>query len=248
VTEAKWNSSTDPQAMLAFLHVSGKASDRQFRLFALACCSRIGEHITDPRSRAAIEFAERHAEAGVARRKGRPAVAQAARAFCKKLDVKGYQLKNGTEYAAHMMTANAAHAALGCIEGSAWLAASCAAGCSANAIGWRLLAAARSVALRAWDARTKRPEEKQQAALLRDIVGNPFRPAAVEAGWLAWNGGTIRKLAQAIYDQRAFDGLPVLADALEEAGCTDAEILGHLRGPGPHARGCRVLDAILGKE
>jgi hypothetical protein len=55
-------------------------------------------------------------------------------------------------------------------------------------------------------------------------------------------------LAQAIYEDRAFDRLPVLADALEDAGCTNSDLLGHLRGPGPHARGCWVLDLLLGKE
>jgi hypothetical protein len=55
-------------------------------------------------------------------------------------------------------------------------------------------------------------------------------------------------LAQAIYDERAFEHLPVLADALEEAGCTDAAILGHCRQPGPHARGCWVVDLLVGRE
>jgi hypothetical protein len=77
----------------------------------------------------------------------------------------------------------------------------------------------------------------------------PCGPApAVDPSWLAWNGGTVRNLAQSIYDERAFDRLPVLADALEDAGCADADLLGHLRGPGPHARGCWAVDRILGKE
>jgi hypothetical protein len=84
--------------------------------------------------------------------------------------------------------------------------------------------------------------------LLRDLVGNPFRRPTVDPAWRAWGGGTVPKLAQAIYDQRAFDRLPVLADALEDAGCADPELLGHLRGPGPHARGCWALDLLLGKE
>jgi hypothetical protein len=58
----------------------------------------------------------------------------------------------------------------------------------------------------------------------------------------------IPKLAQAIYDDRAFDRLPVLADALEDAGCTDPDFLGHLRGPGPHVRGCHIVDLLLGRE
>ena len=89
--------------------------------------------------------------------------------------------------------------------------------------------------------------KKAVASLVREIFGNPFRPVALEPGWLAWQRGTVRKLAQAIYEDRAFDRLPVLADALEEAGCDDADVLTHCRGPGPHARGCRVVDFLLEK-
>ena len=91
-------------------------------------------------------------------------------------------------------------------------------------------------------------ERAVQADLFRDIFGNPFRPVALDPAWLHWNAGTVRKMAQAIYDDRAFDRLPILADALEEAGCTDAQLLGHLRGPGPHARGCWALDAVRGRS
>jgi hypothetical protein len=91
-------------------------------------------------------------------------------------------------------------------------------------------------------------ERPLQANIFRDIIGNPFRPATVDPSWLAWNGGTVPKLVQAIYDDRAFDRLPILADALEDAGCTDPDILAHCRGPGPHARGCWVVDLLLGKE
>jgi mannitol/fructose-specific phosphotransferase system IIA component (Ntr-type) len=85
-----------------------------------------------------------------------------------------------------------------------------------------------------------------QAAILRCLFGSPpFRPA-VRPEWLSFGGGVVPRLAQAIYDEKAFVRLPVLADALEEAGATDAEMLGHLRGPGPHTCGCHVLDALLG--
>ncbi len=87
-----------------------------------------------------------------------------------------------------------------------------------------------------------------QAHLLRDIIGNPFRPDALDPSWLAWNDGAIRKMAQLIYDDRAFDRLPLLADALEDAGCTDADILAHCRGGGEHVRGCWVVDLILSKD
>lgn len=95
----------------------------------------------------------------------------------------------------------------------------------------------------------------EQVAILRCIFGNPFRRTPIEPTWLTWNGGAILQLAQVILDERRLpegrlevDRLAILADALEEAGCTDAAILTHLRGPGPHVRGCWVLDLLLGKE
>ena len=91
-------------------------------------------------------------------------------------------------------------------------------------------------------------ERLAQSNLLRDVFGNPFRPVAVEPAWLAWGGGTVRQLAQAIYDERAFERLPVLADALEEAGCTNADVLGHCRQPAEHVRGCWVVDLLLGRS
>jgi hypothetical protein len=84
--------------------------------------------------------------------------------------------------------------------------------------------------------------------LIREVLDNPFRPVQIERAWLSWNNDTVPKLAQTLYDERAFDRLPILADALEEAGCTDIAILEHCRGPGPHVRGCWVVDVLLGKS
>jgi hypothetical protein len=91
-------------------------------------------------------------------------------------------------------------------------------------------------------------------SLLRDIAGNHFQQVAPDPAWLSWNGNTVVTLAQAAYEERqlptgVLDGarLAILADALEEAGCTDVAILNHCRGPGPHVRGCWVLDLLLGK-
>jgi hypothetical protein len=84
--------------------------------------------------------------------------------------------------------------------------------------------------------------------LLRDIFGPlPFRSLSVDPICLAWNGGTVVRLAQTIYDERAFNRLPILADALEDAGCSEVAILAHCRGSGTHCLGCWVIDAILGK-
>jgi hypothetical protein len=80
------------------------------------------------------------------------------------------------------------------------------------------------------------------------MFGNPFRPSTIVPEWQTWNNRTIPKLARTIYDERRYDIMPILGDALEDAGCGDAQILDHCRGAGPHVRGCWVVDLILGKE
>ena len=100
---------------------------------------------------------------------------------------------------------------------------------------------------RRWLRSPSSPLRNWLVSLVRDVFGNPFRLVLVERAWLAWEGGTVRKLAEGIYQDQAFDRLPILADALEEAGCADEAILSHLRGPGPHVRGCWVLDLLLGQ-
>jgi len=79
----------------------------------------------------------------------------------------------------------------------------------------------------------------------RCVAGNPFRPVAFSP---SWRSETAVALASATYAERAFDRLPILADALEEAGCDHADVLSHCRGPGPHVRGCWVVDGVLGKS
>jgi hypothetical protein len=105
-----------------------------------------------------------------------------------------------------------------------------------------------------WTAQTatepaRRAERRHgQAALLRDLFGNPFQQVSpVDPMWLAQNGNRVSKLARTIYDSRAFHQVPVLADALEDAGCDDAAILGHCRNGLEHVRGCWVLDLLLQK-
>ena len=90
------------------------------------------------------------------------------------------------------------------------------------------------------------PRDKQLCCVLRDLI-NPYAPTAVDPAWLAWGDGAVANLAAGIYADRAFDRMPILADALEDAGCADEAILSHLRSPGPHVRGCWALDLILGK-
>jgi hypothetical protein len=85
---------------------------------------------------------------------------------------------------------------------------------------------------------------KRSVLLLGDIFGNPFRPVTLDRSWLT---PTVNALAQSIYDDRAFDQLPLVADELDKSGCDNREILGHCRGPGSHVRGCWALDLVSGK-
>jgi hypothetical protein len=95
----------------------------------------------------------------------------------------------------------------------------------------------------------KRAHEKKLCAVIRDIFGNPYRqPPTLDRTWLAWNDGTIPNLARTMYASKRFRDLPILADALEEAGCTNEPVLAHCRSRGPHVRGCWVVDWVLEKE
>jgi hypothetical protein len=92
------------------------------------------------------------------------------------------------------------------------------------------------------------PQRNSVCDLMRDILGYPCREVGFGEAWLARHADTVVKVARCIYDEDRFTDLPVLADALEEAGCTNSHILAHCRGPGPHVRGCWVVDLVLGKN
>ena len=92
---------------------------------------------------------------------------------------------------------------------------------------------------------TAAEEKRWQAAVARCLLGNPFRPVALDPDWRT---SAVLALAEGIYADRTFDRLPVLADALDDADCDQPDLIGHLRGPGPHARGCWVVDLVLGKS
>jgi hypothetical protein len=91
----------------------------------------------------------------------------------------------------------------------------------------------------------KEREQAAQADLLRDIFGNPFRPISFDP---SWRTSTVHALARQMYESRDFGAMPILADALQDAGCENEDVLNHCRGPGPHVRGCWVVDLLLGKE
>jgi hypothetical protein len=90
------------------------------------------------------------------------------------------------------------------------------------------------------------PEQYERwRPLLYDVFGNPFRPVAFSP---EWRTNTVIALARQMHESRDFSAMPILADALQDAGCDNADILDHCRGPGPHVRGCWCVDLVLGRE
>lgn len=98
--------------------------------------------------------------------------------------------------------------------------------------------------VRPYNSPEQQADRAKQADLLREIFGNPLRPVRVEPAWLTGNNRTVPQIAAHIYETNAFHDLPILADAVEEAGCAHAELLAHLRRPGGHIRGCWALDLL----
>jgi len=220
VDEALWLGCTDPEQMLAFLE--GKLSTRKQRFFACACVRSAWRLLRDSRSHKAIEIGERYAD-GLVDENERHAVCEAAWG------------PYGTERGLFLQAVRAAHTV---------------AESSLSFSHKETVYAARwAAATKGWSAPAPRPA---QAAWLRDVIGNPYRPVVLDP---AWRTHTVIALAQAAYDDRSLpsgtldpDRLAVLADALEDAGCDNADVLSHLRGPGPHVRGCWPLDLMLAKR
>jgi hypothetical protein len=233
MTEAEWLTCSDPTPMLAFLR--DKGSLRKLRLFALACSRRLLPLTRDPRVGAVLEVAERFADGLVGdgeRSEARKVAQQAAqvRGVAARPDAPKWERRAASlaYYAAARQAMEAAWNTPGlAVEVLVWRAG------GYNACNWQAI---------------KTQEGAIHADLLRDLFGNAFHPLTPDPSWLAWNSGTVVKLAQAIYDDRAFDRLPILADALLDAGCDNADLLAHCRQPGKHVRGCWVVDALLGKS
>jgi hypothetical protein len=224
MTEAEWLECTDPASMLEYLR--GKVSDRKLRLFACACCRFTFSVLAEDFDRSIeeiIEATEWYADGLVGEDLRRDAERKARLIEC------GPALID--ELVSRALTATASEAL-------------------STTNVWPLLV---DYVEQLDDEDCRNPGANKLISFgrpaLYDIFGPlPFRPVIVEASWLAWNDGTAARLAQAIYEDRALDRLPILADTLEEAGCTDPDILGHCRGQGEHVRGCWAVDLVLGKE
>jgi hypothetical protein len=226
MTEAEWQACTNPKPMLEFL--KGKASDRRSRLIAVTCCRRIWDLLTDERSRRAVEAAEQFADG----------------------EIDAQTL--GAAYAAAWPVVTTASDQDYC-PGQAALGAA-----APQLVRLTLYYVNKAAALTQAQHLTGAYEKLMQEGyaancdLLRCIFGNPFQPVTADPAWLT---PTVTNLAEAAYEERQLPSghldaarLGVLADALEDAGCDNADVLHHLRGPGSHVRGCWAIDLLLGKE
>jgi hypothetical protein len=235
----------DLRQMLA--RAAGRVSDRKLDLFNLWCCHALRPYLRDRRSVAAVRYAERHLDDGWPDGVERAAVRLAAEEAVEELAQWAHRCpRTPAEYRARRVYAQAAQVAKQAV---------------ANDLPNRgVLSNAQLTAYAyAWandDSGAASPDDspasqalreahlRLQESIFRDIVGHPFRPVEFDPRWRTTDAVG---LARAAYEDGAFERLPLLADALMDAGCDDGAILGHCRGPGPHARGCWVVDLVLGK-
>jgi len=223
MTEEEWLACDDPEPMFDLLPTD--ASDRKLRLFGVACCRHVEEHLwAGIGSHVAIKVAEEYAD-GLSTVEELRTAQQAVESHL--------ELYPGEPV----------------YDASFWACSK-----AMNEAAWRCAFYAANCTMRPFDG--KGPEcdteavtvritaTRAQAAFLRDIFGNPFRYVAVDSAWLT---STVKALARQMYESRDFPAMPILADILEDAQCDTAEILNHCREPGPHVRGCWVVDLVLGK-
>jgi hypothetical protein len=226
MTEQEWLACENPLPMLEFLR--GKAGDRKLRLFAVACCRRIWALI-EPNARLVVEAAEEATDKSA----GEKEFLELGKRLPGFISDYGMRAARSTgERIARLAANHTARNAKIAAGAAAWEAAE-----KVHDGPVKLLVKARNDA---WAV-----ERRSQAGLLRDIFGNPFRPVTMNPAWRTSNSTA---LAQSIYDERAFDRMPILADALEDAGCDNQDVLQHCRGGGEHVRGCWVVDLVLGRE
>jgi hypothetical protein len=238
VDERQWLGATDPRTLLEFLQARGLAGERKARLFAVACCRRVWHLLVDERLHEAVEAAEDYADGrrtpshqSDEYRRGNQAWRVAFDALAE-ADPEAVARSRADKPSAAAGRVAAAEAAVGATYPSAWMATSA-----------HYLAAAAAAGL--WHNPKGCPAEfAAQCELIRDVFGNPFRHVRRAPVWRerdAWG------VANEMYEARDFAAMPVLADALQDAGCDVADVLEHCRDPArTHVRGCWVVDLVLG--
>jgi hypothetical protein len=215
-------------------YLRGKASERKLRLFAVACCRRIWDLLPDDASRQAVVIAECFVDGQASNadlHASRMAVGRRQPALVNSPDL------DVAPAACQVVRAASARAVDRAVSGASFHS-------------W--YAVERSYGLRSGWGSVRENEERAQCHYLRDLFDNPFRPPSFDQ---MWRTPITASLAQATYDERIAPEalldparLSILADALEEAGCTNADILDHCRQPVPHVRGCWVVDLLLDRR
>jgi hypothetical protein len=247
VTEEDWFLESDPTSLLLFLR--GRASERKLRLVAASACRKVWNLLFDGRSRDAVELVEHTADEATDNSEFGTVAAAAREA--EDLAYSRWEAAGDRDVAQQGPRYWAASAVVHAATPSAADGVRDAVTYAAMALAWSENARLATgpdywspfIPGMPWDD------------LIREVFGNPFRPVIVHGQWWAGQGGAMSQFAPAAYEERRLpEGtldplrLSQLADALEDAGCTDAELLGHLRGPGPHVRGCWAVDLVLGKS
>ena len=230
MNEQSWDASTSPRDLLEALRAEGSA--RKLRLYAVACCRLLGALLHKPAYRTAVDVAEAFADGGVA--EAMLAVAQEA---CMSAGPEHGFVNTQVQWAAWKAVWH---------SGCEWTP-----GPPAHVAAVDTTSAVLNVLYRG--SHTTSPDAVRasvvavtaaQTALVRCAFGNPFRPVDFDS---AWRTSDAVALAQSMYNSRDFTAMPILADALQDAGCENEHVLTHCRAPGPHARGCWVVDGVLGK-
>lgn len=216
MNEEEWLASHDPMWMLEGIEHEG--SDRKFRLLGCGCCRLAPRLLTDNRSLRAVEVAEQYADGQVTEQKLAETTIPAFRA----------SMDGGSSAAVCFLTAGDGFEA------------------SRRVLEERLEVEGPQMVFEFWLWGKQRRRRAFYASLVRDIFGNPFRPAAFLPDWRT---DTAKPLARQMYESREFSAMPILADALQDAGCDNYDILSHCRDANAtHVRGCWVVDLVLGKE
>jgi hypothetical protein len=231
MNEVLWQAGTDVGAMITY--VEGKVSDRKLRLFACACVRRYWGLLHYPRPREAVEMAERLAEG-----KASDAEIETMRQHAEMSAINAPMFEQPAYMAAAATLADAA------IEAARTTQELCRQQAVREA-AYEVIPGQDEARI---NAEASALECRAQASLLREIVGNPFRPVAIEPSWLSIGSGAAGSMAQLIDEEQRFVELPYLSDALMDAGCSEEALLSHLRHPAGHVRGCWALDALLGRE
>jgi hypothetical protein len=237
MNERQWDDATSPEPMLTFLYQSlpSRVLKRKLRLLLCACCRDVWELMTCPGSWQLVEVAERLAD-GQASPEERDAAVRVAEKVVRDRVLAGWGAASGMATFTGVRARGLRQAADQVVSALSGIRVSLA-----FPSDYSPELAAR------WRAR-RREERARLCELVRDVFGDPFRPVMAPPEWVEGNGGLVREVAHAIYQEHRFAELPVLADALEEAGCDNSDLLAHCRGPGPHARGCWAVDLVLGKS